>query len=100
MSRLLLNVKHPHVTKKKSICNNSPIIIGTRTTVRSIITYYKDGLLPEEIIIKLPYLKLSEVYDAISFYYDNKKIIDKEIEENNNEEYWMKKVIKKNEKQH
>ncbi|MCK4795876.1 MAG: DUF433 domain-containing protein [Spirochaetes bacterium] len=90
-----MKVSHPHITTNQSICNNSPIITGTRTTVRSIVTYYKDGLSPEEIIAKLPYLTLSEVYDTISFYYDNKSLIDNEIIENNNEKYWEKEVVNK-----
>ncbi|MBA7681386.1 hypothetical protein ES703_89724 [subsurface metagenome] len=94
MAKAILKVSHPHITMDESICNNSPIIVGTRTPVRSIVNYYKDGLSPEEIIVKLSHLKLSEVYDALSFYYDNKELIDSEIEENRNEEMWAKKVIK------
>jgi len=43
----------------------------------------------EEIAAKLHYLIQSEIYDAIAFYYDNKDLIDKDIEENSDEEYWI-----------
>ena len=97
MSEQIVRVNHPHITTDKEICNGSPIIKGTRTPVRSIIGYANMGLTPEEILATLPYLKLSEIYDALSFYYDNKELIDKEIEENNDIEY-LKSLIINNER--
>ena len=84
-----LKTQHPHISQSANICNNSPIITGTRTPVRSIVSYHKNGLTAEEIAAKLHYLSLSETYDALAFYYDNKDLIDKDIEENSHEEYWM-----------
>jgi len=43
-------------------------------------------LTAEEIAAKLHYLSLSEIYNALAFYYDNKDLIDKDIEENSDEE--------------
>ena len=70
------------------------IITGTRTPVRSIVSYHKNGLTAEEIAAKLHYLRLSEIYDALAFYYDNKDLIEKDIAENSNEEYWMSQIEK------
>ncbi len=89
-----LKIVHPHITRDKSICGNSPIIAGTRTPVRSIVNYYRQALSPEEIIAKLTYLQLADIYDALAFYYDNKELIDNEIEENSNEELWEEKALK------
>ena len=86
--------QHPHVSQDENICNNSPIITGTRTPVRSIVSYHKNGLTAEEIAAKLHYLSLSEIYDALAFYYDNKAFIDKDIEENSDEEYWKSQLEK------
>jgi uncharacterized protein (DUF433 family) len=88
-----LKIKHPHITINKKICGNSPFIKETRTTVRPIVNYYKQGLSPEEINSKLSYLKLAEIYDALAFYYDNKEYIEKEIEDNNNETKWEQEII-------
>ena len=63
--------------------------------MRSIVNYLYDGLTPDEISAKLSYLSLSQIFDALSFYYDNKEIIDEEIKENCDEEYWESQVIKK-----
>ena len=87
-----MKTAHPHIVRNKDICNNSPIIAGTRTPVRSIVGYHKNGLTAEEIAAKLSYLSLSEIYDAFAFYYDNKEAIDREIEENENEAYWESRV--------
>ena len=95
MADPIVRVKHPHITTDKKICSGSPIIKGTRTPVRSIIGYSNMGLTPEEILATLPYLKLSEIYDALSFYYDNKELIDKEIEENNDINYLKSLVVDK-----
>jgi len=38
------------------------------------------GFIPEEIQIKLPHLGLSQVYDALSYYYDHKDEIDRDID--------------------
>ena len=89
-----LKTQHPHVSQDENICNNSTIITGTRTPVRSIVAYHKNGLTAEEIAAKLHYLSLSEIYDALAFYYDNKDFIDKDIEENSDEEYWKSQLEK------
>jgi len=39
--------------------------------------------------------KKSEIYDALSFYYDNKDLIDQEIIVNNDEELWEKNVSRR-----
>jgi uncharacterized protein (DUF433 family) len=92
MAEPIVKTAHPHIVQHKDICNNSPIIAGTRTPVRSIIGYHKNGLTAEEIAAKLSYLSLSEIYDALAFYYDNKEAIDREIEENGAEVYWESRV--------
>lgn len=94
MADPVLKTAHPHIITDKNICNNNPIISGTRTTVRSIVSYHDDGLSPEEIAAKLSYLKLSQIYDTLTFYYDNKELIDNEIEENRNESYWESQVLR------
>ncbi len=94
MANRVIKIDHPHIVTDKNICNDSPTIAGTRTPVRSIVSYYNDGLSPEEIASKLSYLKLSEIYDALAFFYDNKELIDKEIEENSNEIYWETQVLR------
>ena len=46
---------------------------------------------PEELVRDFPHLTLAQVYDALSYYYDNQPEIEKEIAENT-EEYWRARV--------
>lgn len=73
---------HPFIVKKEDICNASPIIEGTRTRVIDIAIEYEIlGYSPDEIINSHPYLNLSQVHDALSYYYENRAELDQKIEQ-------------------
>jgi uncharacterized protein (DUF433 family) len=74
--------EHPHIVRHPRICGGSPIIRGTRITVRLLATLIRGGATPEEIIQAYPHLRLAHVYDALSYYFDHRQEIDQEIEEN------------------
>lgn len=63
--------EHIYVTSDKAILNGEPIVRSTRTPVRAIVELYRMGVAPEEIPTHLPHLKLSQVFDALSYYNDN-----------------------------
>jgi len=72
---------HPFVVRNKDVCNGSPVIEGTRTRVVDIAIEYEIlGHSPDEIIDSHPYLNLSQVHDALSFYYENRSELDSKIE--------------------
>lgn len=72
---------HPYIVKNKDICGGSPIIDGTRTRVVDIaIEYEMLARSPDEIISSHPYLNLSQVHDALSYYYENRDELDQKIE--------------------
>lgn len=74
---------HPYITQIPGVCGGSPIISGTRFTVSSIANYvFKLGFTPEELVLKFSNLSLAQVYDALSFYYDHKPEIDREVDSN------------------
>jgi uncharacterized protein (DUF433 family) len=68
---------HPYIIRDSSIYEGEPIIEGTKTGVRHVILLFQSGKDPEEIA-SIHRLSLAQVYDALSFYYDN----DTEIEHN------------------
>ncbi|MDZ7721945.1 MAG: DUF433 domain-containing protein [candidate division KSB1 bacterium] len=70
---------HPYINKDRHIAGGKAIIIGTRTRVINIIAYHKLGYSAEELSREFPHLSLSKIYDALSFYYENKTELDKEI---------------------
>lgn len=74
--------EHPHIVRHPRICGGYPIIRGSRITVRLLATLVRGGATPEEIIRVYPHLELAQVYDALSYYFDHRQEIDREIEEN------------------
>jgi uncharacterized protein (DUF433 family) len=66
---------HPHIIRDSAIYGGEPIIEGTKTGVRHVILLFQSGKDPEEIA-SIHRLSLAQVYDALSYYYDN----DAEIE--------------------
>lgn len=85
-------VAHPYITKRKGSCGGRPIIKGTKFPVRSVVAYVlRQGMTPEELVTLFPHLTLAQVYDALSYYYDHKEEIDRDLAENT-EEYWKAKL--------
>lgn len=73
-------IKHPYIVSIKIHCGGSPVITGTKFPVKSIVYYViKQGMTPEELVREFKHLKLKYIYDAISYYYENKKEIDMEL---------------------
>ncbi|MCK4784039.1 MAG: DUF433 domain-containing protein [Desulfobacteraceae bacterium] len=72
---------HPFVVRNKDVCNGSPVIEGTRTRVVDIAMEYEMlGHSPDEIVDSHSHLNLSQVHDALSFYYENRSELDRKIE--------------------
>ena len=83
MPSIAQKVKHPYIVCHEDFCGGSPIIVGTKFPVRSVVNYVlKQGMAPEELVKEFPHLKLAHVYDALSYYYDYKTDIEQELSEN------------------
>lgn len=74
------DVAYRYITRKAK--SGEPIIKETNTSVRAIVENWRLGLSPEEIVEGLPHLKLAEIFEAMSYYYDNQTEIDDYIEQN------------------
>lgn len=73
-------VKHPYITRRKGVCGGKPIIKGTRIKVSQIAIYYeKMNYSPDDIIEAHPHLTLPQIHDALSYYYENREEIDRQI---------------------
>lgn len=66
---------HPYIVRDSAIYGGEPIVEGTRTGVRHIVLLFQSGKDPEEIA-DIHRLSLAQVYDAISYFYDNEKEIE------------------------
>ena len=74
--------QHRYVTIDNRVLGGEPIIRETRTPVRAIVELWRLGVTPEEIPRRLPHLTLAQVFDALSFYSDNREEIHTHIERN------------------
>ncbi len=83
MSNLAEKLDHPYIAIHKDFCGGSPIIKGTKFPVRSVVRYVlHQGLSPEEIVGEFSHLTLAQIYDALSYYYDHKEEIDRDLRDN------------------
>ncbi len=83
MAQTQRKIEHPYISIIPGVCGGSPAIVGTRFPVRSVVSYvFRLGLTPEELVEKFSHLSLAQIYDALSYYYDHREIIDREIDEN------------------
>ena len=83
--------EHPHIVRHSGISGGSPVIKGSRITVRLIVGFYKCGTTPDEILEMYPHLAPAAVYDAISYYHDHQAEVEKDIEEST-----LEKVMERN----
>ncbi len=66
---------HPYIVRDSTLYGGEPIVEGTRTGVRHIILLFQSGKDPEEVA-DIQRLSLAQVYDAISYFYDNEEEIE------------------------
>ncbi|MDL1876023.1 DUF433 domain-containing protein, partial [Cytophagia bacterium CHB2] len=84
--------RYPHISRRKDIHGGKPSVRDMNLSVRAIVIYVlRLGMTAEELAQSFPGLTLSQIHSALSYYYDHKQQIDKEIEQNT-EEYWEKKT--------
>lgn len=83
-------MKHPYIVSLKTHCGGRPVIVGTKFPVRSVVFYVlKQGMTPEELVKEFYHLTLPQVYDALSYYYENREEIDKELSCKKNGLIWQ-----------
>lgn len=66
------------ISRSPEIRGGRPIIAGTGVTVLRIVSWYKLGLTPEEIINRMghPHLDLAKIYAALTYYHANREEIE------------------------
>jgi len=75
-------VKHPYIVRKKGIRRGAPTIEGTGIQVMDIaVRYHLLGYAIDEILAAYPHLTLSQVHEALSYYYDHKQDMDNQWKE-------------------
>lgn len=75
--------KHPYISIDPKISGGQPVIRGTRIKVIDIALRYElMGMSADRIIDEYPHLKLEQVYDALSYYYEHKTLFDRKYLQN------------------
>lgn len=75
-------IKHPYIVRKKGVRGGFPVIESTGIKVIDIaIRYHVMGDSPDEIISVYPDITLSQVHDALSYYYEHKEELDSQWKE-------------------
>ena len=72
--------RHPYIAHRVGVQGGEPAIRGTRIPVRTVVQYVlHQGIAPEVLEKEFPRLSLAAIYDALSFYYDHRPLLDKLI---------------------
>jgi uncharacterized protein (DUF433 family) len=93
MGAPLRKPRYPYIVSDTDIAGGSPIIEGTRVTVRSIAGYYQMGLTVDEILTTLSHLSPSQIHSALAYYFDNQEEIDADLATSGDMAYWEKQAL-------
>jgi uncharacterized protein (DUF433 family) len=63
--------EHPHVARLAGVHGGRPVVRGTRIPVKALVRYFQMGMSAAEIMAGFPDLTAAQLYDALSYYYDN-----------------------------
>lgn len=71
---------HPYIISERSRWGERAIVADTRTPVSIIVGYIRLGLKPEDFAGEVhPALTPAHVHDALSYYFDHREEIEREI---------------------
>lgn len=71
--------EHIYIEKDPSKYEGKAVIRGTRIPVASIVNHYRSGMPIEEILEGYPSVTPAQLFDAMSYYFDHKDEIDREL---------------------
>ena len=76
----MIVTEHKYIVKDEKIYSGSPHIKGTRIPVKAIVIHYQSGMSLEDILEGYPSINPAQLFDALSYYHDNKEEIEKDIQ--------------------
>jgi uncharacterized protein (DUF433 family) len=77
---MMVETGYKHIVRTPGLYEGRPCIEGHRISAHDVAVWTWQGQTPEEIAGKFK-LTLAEVHAALTYYYDHKEEIDREIEE-------------------
>ena|SRR5438552_14735918 len=74
--------KIDHIVSKPNICGGTPCIAGSRIRVQDVYVWHElQGLSADEIVSRFPHLTMADVYAALSYYWDHREEIQRQMQE-------------------
>ncbi len=73
---------HPYVEQRNGVVGGKPVIKGTRLPIWQIAERLRAGDSPDDFLSDYPQVSAAALYDAISYYFDHRIEIERQIEEN------------------
>jgi len=68
-----------YIDRRPGVRGGAPVIAGTGIKVLDVAVRYEVmGMSPEEIMVALPHLDLSQIHAALAYYYAHKANLDRE----------------------
>lgn len=85
------SVLNSHITKTPGVCGGRACVAGHRIRVADIVVWHEmRGYSPDEIVDMFPGISLSDVYAALSYYFDNRQEIDDDFRKADEWGEWLK----------
>jgi uncharacterized protein (DUF433 family) len=73
---------HPFISIDSKISGGQPVVRGSRIKVMDIAVRYElMGMSADKIVDEFPHLKLEQIHDALSYYYEHKAMLDKKYKD-------------------
>lgn len=72
--------EHPHIVVVHGTGGDEAVVKGTRLSVALLAGLLNRGETPEGLLSLYPSLSSAALYDALSYYFDHKEEIDREIQ--------------------
>jgi uncharacterized protein (DUF433 family) len=73
---------HPYISIDPKLSGGQPVVRGTRIKVMDVAVRYElMGMSADSIVDEYPHLKLEQIHDALSYYYEHKAALDKKYKD-------------------
>ena len=70
------------IVSKADVCGGSPCIAGTRIHVQDIYVWHElQGRSADEIVSDFPHITMADVYAALTYYWDHRDEIQRQMHE-------------------
>ncbi len=73
-------VPHPHVRCDIRMLGGSPHVEGSRVPVRRLWAWHRSGVSIDTLLKRYPRLGPAKVLDALSFAYDNREVVEADLD--------------------